>query len=105
MIMKETNGTGCGENQYFSLNPRSAFCCGVDPDQPWVWNGQNVWRIKPMVPENGHMSGICLARRGLGTRMRVSYPGCACKKGSDLKLKLAKIFLLKVKVQTFRKFI
>ena len=92
MMMEETNGTGCGENRYFSFNPWNAFCCGVDPDQPWVWNSQKVWRIKPWLPGKGLTAGVCLARRGLETRMMHNYPGCACKKGSDLKLKLAKKF-------------
>ena len=92
MMMEHTNGTGCGENRYFSLYPRNAFCCGGDPEHPWVWNKQKVWRIKPWLPEKGPISGVCLARAGVGNRMMDNFPGCACKQGSDLKLKQAQKF-------------
>ena len=80
LMMKETNGNGCAQNEYFSLRPRNAFCCEANPEDPWVLKGENnreVWRLQPTV---------CLSRgsrTGPNTKEFCTRPGCACKKGHD----------------------
>ena len=87
LMMKFTNGHGCAENETFVEIPQFAICCDGSLSGPSM-----VERLA---------TNVCLSRPSAGSKMAPG-PGCACKKGKDLTLRIKNMSdynLLSAKVQ------